>query len=395
MKVWFWVESPLSERDWKRFGFGVLQRRGIEVQCLDFTPILNPKFWSQYGGIQVQRPEVKTVHNSQEFSEMMDQWESGVVVDMLCSGEANSSANYLRQEAIGRVDGVIAIEGLNAVSIMLNPSGGLSKFWHILKNRDWQRLIRATMRGFGQARSASSFPNRPSVDLLICGGEVTRSTNEDHLVGAETLWAHTWDYDLYLEHKDRQSQREDYIVFLDSDMAFHSDYEHLNLEPYVTAEKYYQSMNRYFERLEQDLDLPVVISAHPRGQLDRYYADFQGREVVQGKTAEMVRDSSYVVTHSSTSDSFAVLWNKPMLVVSTDELERSSWYPYMEATCKVLGIRRTNADRLPRNADWKVLAERPKAQYDYYRNQLIKRDGTPERNSWELFADWLEQKEAA
>lgn len=54
-----------------------------------------------------------------------------------------------------------------------------------------------------------------------------------------------------------------------------------------------------------------------------------------------------------------------------------------------------NADCLPKKVDWKALAEQSKARYDYYRNQLIKRDGTAERNSWELFSDWLEKEEAA
>ena len=54
-----------------------------------------------------------------------------------------------------------------------------------------------------------------------------------------------------------------------------------------------------------------------------------------------------------------------------------------------------NADCFPNKVDWRFLSERPGAKCDNFCNQLIKRDGIPERNSWELFVDWLEQKEAA
>ena len=396
MKVSFWVQSPLSDRDWKRFGFDVLLRRGFEVECFDFTPILNPKFWSKYGYFQVQRPEVKTMYDHKEFGEVMDQWKSGIVVDMLYPGEGSPLANRLRQEARKGVGVIVSVEGLNALPASLHTSGRFSKLWHILKNGDWPRLIRAAMRSFGRTRPIPPLPSRPPVDLRVYSGEAaSRCAAAKHLVGAETLWAHSWDFDLYLEHKNGRSDRGDYIVFLDSDMVGHSDYKYADVLSYVSEDRYYSAMNQLFFKMENELKMQVVIAVHPRADLEKLKKGFSGFEAIQGQTPQLVRDASIVVSHSSTGDSFAVLWDKPLLLVTTDQLETTDWFDVMQASCKILNTGRINVDRLPKKISWKTMSDRPKNKYAYYRNQLIKRDGTPKKNSWDIFADWVEQRPRA
>ncbi len=46
--VYFLMQTPLTHRDYKRFGAGHLKSRGFDVGCLDITKVLNPKYIENY-----------------------------------------------------------------------------------------------------------------------------------------------------------------------------------------------------------------------------------------------------------------------------------------------------------------------------------------------------------
>ena len=48
--VVYLVTSPLSKRDYNRFGIQHWLDRGWEVKVLDFTKFLKPKFWDYVDG---------------------------------------------------------------------------------------------------------------------------------------------------------------------------------------------------------------------------------------------------------------------------------------------------------------------------------------------------------
>ena len=372
---------------------GRLQRRGFEVECWDFTPWVNPEFWNQYKVLQIENSAVRTLSCAREFQAALAVTHSAAAIDMLSTWSGNDIVDQIRLNARPVFGLTMVVDELNQIALALHPQSVLSKLKQALKCGDLCRIGEAVRRRFHGNHNRLSLFVRPMADLRVCAGELSHHTEEEYLEKAETLWAHSWDYDVFLKHRGAGQNMDDFVVFIDSDQVSHSDYVHHDVKPYATASFYYPAMNTFFERLEDELGLPVVVAAHPRGRLVEYEKNYPRQQVVQGKTAELVRDAALVVSQSSTGDSFAVLWGKPMLVVTTDELERSDWFPYMEATCRVLKTRRLNADRLPRRVDWWALANRPRERYAYYRQQLIKRDGTPERNSWELVADWLKQKE--
>ena len=58
---------------------------------------------------------------------------------------------------------------------------------------------------------------------------------------------------------------------------------------------------------------------------------FGGRELLQGETARLVNDSSLVIAHYSYAVNFAVLYRKPLIFLTTDELKASFRRPAIEA----------------------------------------------------------------
>ena len=62
----------------------------------------------------------------------------------------------------------------------------------------------------------------------------------------------------------------------------------------------------------------------------------------------------------------------------------------LHTMCKAFETDYINVDRYKGNLDLWKLAHRPLERYDFFRNGFIKRDGTPEKNSWDILVDFLE-----
>ena len=128
-----------------------------------------------------------------------------------------------------------------------------------------------------------------------------------------------FDYDLYVKAKANGARRRvegRYIVFLDSNLPFHSDLAFCGY-PQIDPAPYYRSLNRFFDLLEQTYGFPVVIAAHPRADYDANR--FAGRPTHRLITAELVRDAEFVLSHTSTAMCYAVLNAKPLMFIYTDD----------------------------------------------------------------------------
>lgn len=138
-----------------------------------------------------------------------------------------------------------------------------------------------------------------------------------------------FDYDYYLKAKRRGGGplvKGRYAVFLDSNLPYHSDltfvgYQHIDSAPY------YRSLNRFFALLERAYGIKVVIAAHPRADYDA--ATFEGREMHRLVTAELVRDAEFVLSHTSTSMSLAVLNSKPIIFIYTAGMAAAYAHSYL------------------------------------------------------------------
>lgn len=134
---------------------------------------------------------------------------------------------------------------------------------------------------------------------------------------------HSFDYDRYIQYlrSNKSSDKTEKIcVFLDQALAYHSDFgTSVSYSP-VTAEIYISSMNRFFAKIERETQLEVVIAASPRANSDEMKKMFANRKIIKGKTLELVAQCSLVLMHSSTAVSFAILFNKPILLLKTNEM---------------------------------------------------------------------------
>lgn len=162
-------------------------------------------------------------------------------------------------------------------------------------------------------------------DVVFLGGRYgwqgIGNISKERLVKAENIKINSDDYDIYLklrEYKNRLVDGE-YILFLDEYLPLHPDVELLKMN-IVTPEEYYPQLNAYFDRIEKQFGMPVIIAAHPKALRYKKENFFNGRSVYFGKSAMLSKDAYLVLAHDSTSINYPVAFGKRLHFITSDNL---------------------------------------------------------------------------
>ena len=153
--------------------------------------------------------------------------------------------------------------------------------------------------------------------VAFVAGDVLMSA-DNH--AAKVIPVNYFDYDHYVKEKADGESRlvaERYAVFLDINLPYHSDMAFCG-RPQIDPVGYFRSLNRFFAMLELEYGIKVVIAAHPRADYDR--TTFEGRQIFQLVTAKLVKSAEFVLSHTSTAMSYAVLNAKPLIFIYTDAM---------------------------------------------------------------------------
>jgi hypothetical protein len=131
-----------------------------------------------------------------------------------------------------------------------------------------------------------------------------------------------FDFDKYLTCKNENLPiKQNYCVYLDEYLPYHPDWQIINVKS-VTPEDYYINVNNFFEKIENRMNVEVVIAAHPKALNYEKENPFNGRKIFFGKTCELIRDSSFSLTHHSTSISFPILFGKPIIFITSESQKK-------------------------------------------------------------------------
>ena len=165
----------------------------------------------------------------------------------------------------------------------------------------------------------------------------TRSSNP-------IIWIGSHDYHTFYKAKNELALNKDpqingpFILFIDDALVNASDWTLLGLPAPVTGKTYYAALNAFFEKIESVYDMPVKIAGHPNSIVDENYSSkIGGRSVIYDSTAKLVLQSSLVLVHGSTATSFAVLARKPILHITTLELDQTDYGLHVRVMSKSLG----------------------------------------------------------
>ena len=378
--IYFLTSAPFSERDMQRFGFELLRKNGFHPKVCDLTAIINPRV---LGGNKAQEDSnvikyFDSITGFRHFCENLDT-EKSLVIDRI---GFNDVSRFIF-EAFEDYKTPIVGQYTNAI-----PKVAWKNYWqpHHLIRGIHNRLRRTVER---------HYVCQPL--FVMCGSQKDVNKIPYGMSDAQIVWTHALDYDRYLEfNKNPRTSpvKRPYAVFLDVNFARHPEFKNQTAQPnpFVRPSDYFDELNIGLYELERNLNMPVVVAAHPSTNVQEAADEFEQRQVFKGKTLELVAEADCVVAHCSTSVNFAVLFKKPIVFFMLSRLRGTFYGRLMNRMARELGQTPLDIIHMHEENIRKAM-KIDGGKYAEYRENYIKTYGSDEKPTWEIFIQYLDQLE--
>ena len=377
-RIVYLLSSPFCKRDYQRFGMAYFERSGYSVEIWDLTRFVDPDRARRM--IPDPLTHVRLCHFS-SFEEVLQALRvlpaNAFVINIINYGPSS----YRLYKTLWKRKCRYAV--LKATDI---PDEFPHIKWFLkLKKINWTSL---KWNLWGKRK------RQYDGEIILAGGEKFISSKE--LRCAEIIWIHALDYDMYLTESLRRTELncKPKIVWLDSYLPFHPDFDESTRLARDPA-NYYATLCKFFDLLELNLGIEVVVAENPRAIREQHEPFWQGRQIISGQVASLICEAALVMTHGSTAIHLAVLFNKPILFVTFDQIERLRKIGKMgdnkNSLVQKLEKKTANIDHLE-EVDWKKLMEVDQVVYQRYIENYIKKAGTPMQPFWAVVCDWVHQQ---
>ncbi len=386
------VESPFNQRDFQRYGIELLFENGFDVEVWDLSNILNPHLTKNYeppdaidwpgcsllNDKKVALEKIRALPSDTFVINFIGYWQKSFgIYRTISSSQARYAvhmANALPSLEMGRKEGLFSFY-LKRLSKVTGK-----KLFQLMKNLARARFYHLPFTWLG-IKPAS---------LILAGGRQCLKCPYPVDNSTEILWAHTMDYDLYLRERDGPFSERPIAVFLDEYLPFHPDYIQFRTQPPIAAEKYYPLLSNFFNLVEQRLELKVVIAAHPRSHYEELPGYFGGRECIRDKTLRLVRESRLVLAHGSTALNFANLFHKPVIFLTSSDLDKSGYGAFIKTMANWFGKNPICVDG-DTAIDWGQELTVNISHYERYRRAYIKTEQSEDIPFWQIVANRLKK----
>jgi len=339
------------------YRFREFDRNRFEIECLrqssnvvihDLIDVLYPHFTSAYHTFDAS-DDVK------RFTSILD-WKASYEKEVLSSCQEVYVINHVPITTIKDLFVNIVVSRSN-VKIIQYKNPGIANY---LLELDLlpslvEKLIyvirRSTFRWLGAelvkrlVQLIGKFVCRNSDFLLFAGDKYETASS------SKVLPANSFDYNSFLNFKGGFSENDtikDSIVFVDTGAPlFDTDSLLMRNTHPLTKERWYPALRAFFDNLESLTSFKVVIAAHPKHQYDKKTKKvFGNRDIIHGRTQEMIRNSKAVIVRNSTAISYAILYNKPIVIVHSNELlkDNNTFYKSIKFWSKELSCPFINID---------------------------------------------------
>lgn len=386
-QVVYLIESALAPRDLARWGIGLMVERGYQVSILECARLSFPDLaqdrscYPDFTGFDlVEVTDAATLRRHQNLLNGAD------LIVCLCgvSGFNRHNLPIFRS---------IATSGRPWLTISTNVYPGFNRYREE-RTHLRQRLVDIVKRlpninliDSLIARLPRRWLGIPFADFTLYSGEKSQMLNVH--AGAQTrrLFVHSMDYDRFLGVQAKNHSPKDIAVFLDEYLPYHRDIVGVNAEPPEDPEHYYHCMRQFFDRIETELGLKVVVAASPRSNYEDHPGVFGDRLIVKGETDRLIAESRLVVGHRSTSIAMAVMFRKPILIVATCRQSQHWWHEvalrsYAESLGRPLML--LDTDQTIAFDDAFIVDD---AAYDRFLRDFVKIPGTAEKPFWHSALD--------
>lgn len=389
MKIIYLISQPLDFRNRTRFGLDYWRRQGVKASVFDFTPLQHPKVEMDF----INRKNKRHTKKIKFFyiSSIKDFWKAlksiaqsrpWFAIDFMGSEISSSLLRiFLKTIKVSRIvfsAGLLPETTTKIIHKSQKPFKNIVK--RLFKKRFLGRLINYLVKTFAPPEAEFT-----SSGFISATSQKERPTKIFHIP--------SFDYDLHLKEKKQKTKRffkGKYAVFLDEDMCFHPDFLYEQKKSPHSAENYFSLIKSLFENVEEKYKLRVVVAEHPRAKYskEQQIKYFGERLVFRNKTNSLIKDCCLVLCHCSTSVSFATLYKKPIIFVTTCQLEQARYgeiisnYAHQLGSCKIKMEKNVSAINLPN-----IIRVNQKKYDNYVRNYICPTADCDGKPLWQIVSE--------
>jgi hypothetical protein len=393
MNIGFLIDDIFSDRDYERYGIDILLDNNIAVTIYDFRLLINIKFDTKSkfeSDINYDNLSRYVLKNDEELDNI--KLPSGIfLID-------KRSQVYRKYTSLWFHDrGAIIVNLMPAVLPIHTWNPSIYIYLILFRNKfliyGFKNTSLDIIRRFFYVFNKKQELSDDYYDIVVTSGTAIKAINNKFEIKSQSF-----DYDLFLRYSKMKEQIKKQIVFLDSAIVDHPDYykpKAPGLPPIPSdsnKDTYYPLIRNFFNKVEEETGMQIVIALHPRLILDNdIILNYGNRKIVQNNSAELVMNSSIVIAHDSTAISFAALWKKPLIIITSNDLEFGARRRSMEANESILGTKRINIDKAFGRINFVKRAQEALKGYDKYIKKYIIESSNCEYSSTEILIKGLSE----
>jgi len=292
--------------DWQRFELEQLSQH-VEVHVHELIDALTPEFAAAYAN-QSDRPEVK------RFSSLKD-WRREF------KRVSKNSVIFTHVRPINLQSALICLRVRLSGSKFVGFSTGGVPFSDFRLSPDKHEFPAMVKRVLHFARRNILAPLMPG-RVLVGGSEEVARVSRDYPWATRHILANSSDYSTCLRLGNSGSESQKSSIYLDTGFpGFPRDEVIEKIVEQVSGADWYPRLNSFFDLIESVLALKVVIAIHPKHVGRDHQPMFGSRSTIGGQTPELVSKCSLVIATNSTSISYAVAFAKPLILVTSDQIQ--------------------------------------------------------------------------
>jgi hypothetical protein len=195
---------------------------------------------------------------------------------------------------------------------------------------------------------------KPVPDFWIVSGAKTVNNFQTffrHHRSTRMITTHSTDYENFRRCAANHSGSREEKIILFLDQGWHAKlragFRPDGRYPPTREETYRRAVVPWLSSLARESGLAVVVSAHPKAAVERVRETYPGLEVSTRSSAELVQQAHCVIGNCTTSLQYAVMAKRPVILFTSDELDRSIMHSGLRGYESVLGAPVVNIDHPP------------------------------------------------
>lgn len=254
-------------------------------------------------------------------------------------------------------------------------------------NRPLEKLLFAVMK---QLRGIKSLM-KPKPDMWVLSGAACLEQYSSYFrstINTKFIYTHSIEYEKMYFHKQSWSggttQKHGYILLLDQGWFSKLGVGVLPSKDYPPANyhTFQAEIIKFLKQLEITYNKPVLISNHPKADLAHTKKLYYGYKVSEVPSESLVKNATFVVANTTTSLSYAVMQNKPILLITTDELRNSIMRPLENAFETELDTKYLNISHQNNRHEIQVKIQENTACYQQYIKRHITHSQAGSKSLW-------------